>query len=94
MEYSLGVFISQADSPSNIVWVILSYQMDTHRIFIGCIYWLRQQPIQYCLDGTVGQVIGLTHSPSNIVWVVLSNWPDTCRMYSLGLSIDHPDSDC
>ena len=92
-EYSLCVSIGLADGPSNIVRVILSDQTDTHRICIGCIYWLRRQPIQYCLDGTVGRVIGVTYSPSNIVWVVLSDRLDTCGIYSLSLSIHQSDSD-
>ena len=53
-EYSLGVSIDQPDSPSNIVWRIPSDQPDTHWIFIGCIYWLAWQSIQYYVDDTVG----------------------------------------
>jgi len=34
-EYSLGVSIDQPDSPSNIIWLILLDQPDTHWIFIG-----------------------------------------------------------
>ena len=40
MEYPMGVSIGQADSPSNIVWMILMDQPDTHRIFIRCIHRL------------------------------------------------------
>jgi hypothetical protein len=39
-QYSLGVFIGYADGPFNIVWMALSDQLDTDRVFIECIHWL------------------------------------------------------
>ena len=64
---SLGVSINQPDSPSNIVWVILLDQQDTHWIFIGCIYWSAWQSIQYYLEDTFRSA-GYT---LNIHWMYL-----------------------
>jgi len=64
-EYSLSVSIGQADSPSNIIWVVLSDQPDTHWIFIGCTCWSAWQCIQYWVSDTVGSA----GYPLNIHWV-------------------------
>jgi len=65
-EYSLCVSIGPPDSPSNIIWVILLDQPDTHQIFIGCIHWSAWQSIQYWLGDTVRSA-----GYPNIHWVYL-----------------------
>jgi hypothetical protein len=102
MEYLLSVFIGLANDPSNIVWVVLLDQPDTHGIFPWCIHWLGRQANQYCLGGTVRSA-GYTQNIHLVYLLVtlmthsiLSGWYYQISLihteYPLGVSISQADS--
>jgi len=82
IQYYLGDTVGSAGYPMNIHWVYLLVSLTVHPIlsgwycrmrqichwiFIGCIYWLAWQSIQYHLDDTVGSV----GYPTNVHWAYL-----------------------